>query len=497
MKPPPRTRERESAQPRPEFWRRRVLALGALGLVVALVALIVLLGSGGGHGRSAAQTGTPGGKDDGAKSGRSGGSSSSSHLAAPGVYAVGLRILRLTDTSRTITLPDGTSAPRPLVTEVFYPALGAPGPAGAPATQDAAAASAKGQFPLIVFGHGFAVTPKLYAHLLEAWARAGYVVAAPLFPLENAQAPGGPDESDLVNQPADMHFVISSMLSLSQRSTGPLAGLISPAEIAVSGQSDGGDTALAVAYDGPYRDHRVGAAVILAGAEIPALGSFTFPQGGPPMLAAQGTADTVNLPSATEAFFTSAHRPKYLLSLIGAEHLPPYSTQQPQLTIVEQVTLGFLDHYLKHAASGLQSDADSGQRSRHRHSARRPLRGRGGAAASASLGPPVRAPVRHLAGILAICRRLPPRPLGRKGSSSDRGGAEQVRGERPDPRLPGLHLDADGQDDVRGEGDPVRAGAGSLRNRRTRRTASLSEDADPRGRRARADREPGHHRLSR
>ena len=72
-------------------------------------------------------------------------------------------------------------------------------------------------------------------------------------------------------------------------------------------------------------------------------------------MAIQGTADTVNLPSATEAFFTAARRPKYLLRLLGAEHLPPYTTQQPQLTIVERVTITFLDHYLKHGASARRS----------------------------------------------------------------------------------------------------------------------------------------------
>ena len=262
--------------------------------------------------------------------------------------------MRLVDTSRTITLPDGATEPRPVITEVFYPTVG---PAGATATAkpDAAAAHGDGPFPLVVFGHGYAVTPKLYAPLLQAWARAGYVVAAPVFPLENADAPGGPDESDLVNQPADMRFVISRLISLSQNRSGPLAGLIDPAEIAVSGQSDGGDTALAVAYDGPYRDPRVGAAIILSGAEIPVLGSFAFPPGGPPLLAVQGTADTVNPPSATEAFFTAARRPKYLLRLLGAEHLRPYSTEQPQLTIVERVTIAFLDRYLKHSASARRS----------------------------------------------------------------------------------------------------------------------------------------------
>jgi len=66
-----------------------------------------------------------------------------------------------------------------------------------------------GPFPLIVFGHGFAVTPQPYSLLLDAWTKAGYVVAAPVFPLENANAPGGPDERDLSNQPGDMSLVLS------------------------------------------------------------------------------------------------------------------------------------------------------------------------------------------------------------------------------------------------------------------------------------------------
>jgi predicted dienelactone hydrolase len=265
--------------------------------------------------------------------------------------------MRLIDTSRTITLPNQPASPRTLVTYVRYPALGA---AGQTDLANARAARAGGPFPLVVFGHGFAVTPTLYRGLLQSWARAGYIVAAPLFPLENANAPGGPDESDLTNQPADMRFVISSLLAASGASSGPLSGLIDPARIAVAGQSDGGDTALAVAYDSRFRDPRVGAAVILSGAEIPAAGPFTFAPGSPPLLATQGTADTVNPPSMTNAFFQSAPRPKYLLSLPGAEHLPPYSDQQPQLGVVERVTIAFLDGYLKHSAKELRRLASLG-----------------------------------------------------------------------------------------------------------------------------------------
>jgi len=136
-------------------------------------------------------------------------------------------------------------------------------------------------------------------------------------------------------------------LVITRLETGPLGRLIDRHAIAVAGQSDGGMTALATAYDPPYLDTRVDAAVILSGAMLPGR-SFVFHAPSPPLLAVQGTADTTNLPRNTYAFFGVAPRPKYLLALLGAGHLPPYTDEQPQLGIVERTTLAFLDRYLKH-----------------------------------------------------------------------------------------------------------------------------------------------------
>ncbi len=212
---------------------------------------------------------------------------------------------------------------------------------------DARPARAGGPLPLVVFGHGFSVTPAPYAHLLQAWARAGYVVAAPVFPLENANAPGGPNESDLVNEPRDMSVVITRLRAASRVRGGFFAGLVDSHSVAVSGQSDGGETALAAAYDRLFIDRRIDAAMILSGAEIPGVGGFDFPAPSPPLLATQGTADTINPPRFTDAFFRIAPPPKYMLRLFGAPHLGPYTDQQPQLGIVERVTIAFLDRYLK------------------------------------------------------------------------------------------------------------------------------------------------------
>ena len=263
---------------------------------------------------------------------------------------MGERTYALVDHSRHIRLPDGRRVPRPLVTIVRYPARG---PASAHDVRDAPAARAAGPFGLIVFGHGFAVTPGPYAPLLRAWARAGFVVAAPIFPLENAHAPGGPDESDIVNQPRDMRFVISSLLDLAGRPSSPLAGMVDPRRIAVSGQSDGGETALAAAYVPGYRDRRIRAAVILSGAVLPGGPPFSFPRDSPALLATQGTADTINPPQRTDQFFGLAPRPKFLLELLGAGHLPPYTTQEPQLGVVERVSIAFLERYLDDEAGAL------------------------------------------------------------------------------------------------------------------------------------------------
>ena len=219
-----------------------------------------------------------------------------------------VRSFRFVDPSRTIRLPDGRRVPRPLETLVRYPAAGT-------------------QHPLIIFAHGFALTPATYGRLLTVWTQAGYVVAAPVFPLENANAPGGPTQSDLVNEPQDVSFVITKLLALDARPNGVLAGRIDPSQIAVAGHSDGAVAALAVAYDRRFRDPRLRAAIVMSGAALPGMGPF--PVRGPPLLAVQGTADPLNAPATTAAYFLRAHRPKFLLWLLGASPGRPTHFRNP------------------------------------------------------------------------------------------------------------------------------------------------------------------------
>lgn len=271
---------------------------------------------------------------------------------------VGLRVITFVDHTRVERFHGGTVKPRTLVTQIRYPAVGS-GEAGD--VPDATPLTAAGPFPLVVFGHGFAETPDAYARLLDAWVRAGYVVAAPLFPLTQKHVPGGRRERDLINQPGDMNFVITRMLAENELPASFLHGLIDPNLIAVSGQSDGAATALAEAYDPAFADPRIRAAIILSGAELSIIDdTIPFPNQGPALLATQGSRDTINDPSATRRYFEAAPRPKFLLTLIGATHLPPYTTQQPYLGVVEQVTIAFLEHYLRDTNASLTPMHDYG-----------------------------------------------------------------------------------------------------------------------------------------
>jgi pimeloyl-ACP methyl ester carboxylesterase len=242
--------------------------------------------------------------------------------------ALDVQVLRFVDHSRTVRLPSGRRVARPVTTIVRAPTSGGP-------------------YPLIVFGHGYAGSPATYSALLDAWTAAGYVVAAPIFPLGNAEAPGGPDEDDLPNQPADMSLVITRLIALDAQPASPLYARIDPQRIAVAGHSDGAITALAVAYDARYRDRRVDAAIILSGAQMTGMGAF--PSDGPPLLAVQGTGDRVNDARYTKAYYRRAHAPKFLVLLLGASHLAPYTREQPQLGIVERTTIAFLDHCFRDA----------------------------------------------------------------------------------------------------------------------------------------------------
>ena len=260
-------------------------------------------------------------------------------------WRVGITTLTFVDSSRPTppTAGDPGQPSRTLPTVILYPIAGSP---AAPPVVSGRAASRGGPFPLIVFAHGFNSSPQVYASLLEAWAGAGYVVAAPEFP--RSVAGGHVDESDLDHQPSDVSFVISKIVA------GALpAGLVDASRIGVAGHSDGAVTAVGVGYNTCCHDGRVSADVVMAGDAHVFSGGSYFAKGSPPLLVLQGDHDPSNDPSLGQQLYQAAPSPKVLIMLVDALHLQPFTTDLPHLAVVEAATIGFFDRYLKGRSDGV------------------------------------------------------------------------------------------------------------------------------------------------
>jgi dienelactone hydrolase len=226
---------------------------------------------------------------------------------------------------------------RQLATLVRYP-LARPVRAGRPA---------RGRFPLLVFAPGFMQCAGPYSDLLQTWASAGYVVAAVDFPRTDCRVGAAADEADLVNQPADMSYVISGLLALSARPHGIFSGLLDSSEVAVAGQSDGGDTVAALAANACCADRRLVAAAVLSGAEWPPMPGRYFAHRAPPMLFVQGSADTVNPPwTSVQLYHADPGRARFYLDLFGATHTVPYVGTNRVERLVTRVTLAFFNRYV-------------------------------------------------------------------------------------------------------------------------------------------------------
>ena len=254
-----------------------------------------------------------------------------STTSVPAHFDISTTTLRLVDHSRpTVSRGQALSPQRSLTTLVWYP-------------------TSAGRWPLVVFAHGFEVGPAPYEQLCRAWAAAGYVVAAPEFPLTDADVAGpAMDENDVVNQPDDVAFVVASLLT----PTSPLAGHLDRTRVAVAGHSDGAVTALAVAAA-----HRVALRGVIAMSGAPVAG--TAPN--PPLLVAQGDQDTIDPPATGMAVYEQADRPRFMLSLLGGGHLPPFAGGSRWQAVVDKVTVDFLDRYVSARTSADTALRDDGQ----------------------------------------------------------------------------------------------------------------------------------------
>jgi predicted dienelactone hydrolase len=312
------------------------MAIGIAVVVASVSALLVDTGSGRG--------GTSAGGPTTTTSGAPVTTAPAPTLTAVGTYQV-------TSADLALQEPAAAGPARSLPTTVWFPAASRSG--------GLVAERSRAPFPLLVFSQGYDISVSAYLTLITDWASAGFVVAAPTYPMTDPSQ-SALDENDIVNHPADLRFVITSVLAESRQPGTALSGLVNANEIGVVGQSDGGDVSLAVADGSCCQDARVKAAAILSGAELSSFGGSYFAGPQLPLLVVQGTADTINPPGCSVQIYDAAAPPKYYLDLLGAAHAPPYTDPGTYRDVIAKVTTDFFDATLAGQSGGVPAMSTDG-----------------------------------------------------------------------------------------------------------------------------------------
>jgi dienelactone hydrolase len=213
-----------------------------------------------------------------------------------GTYSVDSTTQTFVDTSR----PTPKNASAPAVTSRSLPTL-------------IVTPKATGKkFPLFVFGHGLGGNPSRYEDILKAIASAGYVVAAPTFPLSSSDAPGGTTFLDQPSQAKDMSFVITQLLKNAS---------VDAEKVAVGGHSLGGITVVDMLGNPQQIDSRVDAAIVVAGTVN--LLSFTKMFDNTPSIPVMfmhGDMDETVPYNLGQSTFEQAKTPKWFVTVVGGSH---------------------------------------------------------------------------------------------------------------------------------------------------------------------------------
>lgn len=191
--------------------------------------------------------------------------------------------------------------------------------------------------PLVVFAHGYNTTPEAYEPLLDTWAAAGYLVAAPDLPGSTSDLPGTPVR-DLTDQARDLSFVATALLNRYPAS-------IDPRRIVVAGHSDGGSAVALIAFNSDYSDRRFLAYAILSGAKPDDVDAASWEPGFSDrrVLITVGDSDEYDNLSAAHTLYDSTTLPATLVIVRGGDHRDIYLDSTPAAISLRATIVAFLN----------------------------------------------------------------------------------------------------------------------------------------------------------
>lgn len=181
-------------------------------------------------------------------------------LAALGMHGVGVQTVELVNPGQydfVNTAEDGTvpTYDRPLTVEVWYPSADGDADSRGEYTVNTrnpevqatltgiairdAAPDNMSAYPLVIISHGYPGNRFLLSHLAENLASKGYVVAS-IDHTDSTYADQGAFGSTLYNRPIDQHFVIESLIAMSEGEDSFLTGMIDAENVGLIGYSMGG-----------------------------------------------------------------------------------------------------------------------------------------------------------------------------------------------------------------------------------------------------------------
>lgn len=309
----------ERPVPHPSYWRRRAIVALAVLLVAGATSLAIT--------QSRSPDPVNAGSGVRSHSGSGTGSANRTSVTKPPPapqppFAVQDDSITLVDPSRdTAARGDVPAQSGRILTTVIRRPVGEVGP-----------------LPLVVFAHGWNSDPLVYETLLDEWASAGFLVAAPTFPDSTDTQPGTP-VTEFANQAEDLSFVITAMLN-------GAAGKVDPTRIAVAGHSDGGTDVAILALDSAYADHRIRAYLSLS-SQIPDGVDGPWDASTPgALMVAVGTDDEYGLYPDAYQVYQSANMAKVFVSSTGGDHLDTFLGDTSSAIAMRADTVRFLDEAL-------------------------------------------------------------------------------------------------------------------------------------------------------